>query len=172
MSTYLLFDTVGCLNNDWTVTMLHSTSYMTLCIHTMSYTIYSMWYRIRFHILRMYSSSCLKGCKSAWPCFWNIVLQCACVSTFLLIFSKLSTLTCAADCALKLRATHPPWPYPKRQCGSVQGHSCAQTTSVTPCQPIQAKNVSGEAHAGHNHPWFQGVCAAIARATPLLQPLG
>ncbi len=115
-----------------------------------------------------------KGCKSAGPCFWNIILQCACVSTFLQIFSKLSTLTCAADCALKTRATPPPRPYPKRQCGSVHGHSCAQTTSVTPCQPIQAKNVSGEApgHAGHNHPWFQGVCAAIARATPLLQPLG
>ncbi len=55
---------------------------------------------------------------------------------------------------------------PDRQCGLVQGSSCARTTSVTPCQPIQAKSVHGEAHAGHNHPWFQGVCSAIARAKP------
>jgi hypothetical protein len=115
----------------------------------------------------MYSSSCLKGCKSARPCFWNLVLLCACVSRFLQIFSELSTLICDADCEHTCNTT--PQPYPERQCGSVQGHSCAQTTSVTPCQPIQAKSVRGEAYAGHNHPWFQVVCAAITRATPLLQ---
>ena len=161
MSTYLLFDTVWCLNNVWTVTskafawrppallpilkasacsetakdwlvnhviadmneaparsrcsktgwinlrggnkgnivyyiiydIVYWTSYTTSCIPTMSYTIYSMWYRIRYHIRhRMYSSSCLKGCKSAGPCLWNLVLLSTCVSKTLQLFSELGSL--------------------------------------------------------------------------------
>jgi hypothetical protein len=95
-----------------------------------------------------------------------------CLNIFADLFQAQHTDLCSRLCSENTSNPPPPRPYPKRQCGSVQGHSCAQTTSVTPCQPIQAKNVSGEAHAGHNHPRFQGVCAAIARATPLLQPLG
>ena len=54
---------------------------------------------------RRYSSSCLKGCKSAGPCLWNLVLLSTCVSIFLQLFSELSSLTCDSYCALKTRAT-------------------------------------------------------------------
>jgi len=47
----------------------------------------------------------MKGCKSAGPCLWNLVLLSTCVSIFLQLFSELSSLTCDSDCALKTRAT-------------------------------------------------------------------
>jgi hypothetical protein len=63
--------------------------------HTISYTIHSIRYRIRYRIRhRMYFSSCLKGCKSAGPCLWNLVLLRSCVSRFLQFCSELTSLTC------------------------------------------------------------------------------
>ena len=116
---------------------------------------------------RRYSSSCLKGCKSAGPCFWNLVLLCACVSRFLQIFSDSAPYLWRGLCPDNTCNTNPR-PDPERQCGCVLEPSCARTTSITPCQPIQAKSVRREAHLAHTHSGFQRVCAAIAlaRVTP------
>ena len=65
---------------------------------------YDVVYDIVYDIVGI-SSSCMKGCKSAGPCFWNLVLLSTCVSIFLQLFSELSSLTCDSYCALKTRAT-------------------------------------------------------------------
>ena len=68
------------------------------------YIAYDVVYDIVYDIVGI-SSSCMKGCKSAGPCLWNLVLLSTCVSIFLQLFSELGSLTCDADCALKTRAT-------------------------------------------------------------------
>jgi hypothetical protein len=71
--------------------------------HTISYTVYDIRHR-------MYFSSCLKGCKSAGSCLWNLVLLCACVSRFRQFFSKLTSLTCDSDCDVQHRPPAIPRP--------------------------------------------------------------
>jgi hypothetical protein len=65
-----------------------------------------------------------------------------------------------------------PLPYPKRQCGSVQGHSCAQTTPVTPCQPIQAKMLVERPMQATTTPGFRGYVQPLHVQHPSSSPLG
>jgi hypothetical protein len=141
-------------------------SYTTSCIPTISYTMYSIRCRIRCSIRCRYflnMSEWLQISRTLSPAP-SIAFH-LCLKKFAALFWAWITDLWRGLCPDNTCNTDPR-PYPERQCACVLGPSCARTTSITPCQPIQARSVRGEALLDHTHSGFQRVCAAIARATP------
>ncbi len=136
-----------------------------------------MLYRIRCCIRhrirhRRYSSSCLKGCKLAGPCLWNLVLLSTCVSIFLQLFSELGSLTCEPDCALKTRATQTPSHTLSDSVDLCRDSPVHRPPLWPPASPFKQNLYEERPILATPTPGFRGFVQPLHMQHPLLQPRG